>query len=128
MLLTLVLAYPTVIALDWGITWGLDLYLRKSGMVPQAYLARLPDPILKSSWVRSYRFCERNRIALLWEYQICLKTDLGGPEPGCEGTTYPVVYWQPPLNSLPWWKEYYFDMPYGEWLMVVDENKQICDE
>ena len=98
-----------------GVLWA-------SGTVLETYLAELPETLTD---VGFYRYCKRYKTGRERAYQLCVNA--WGKLNGCETSPiFKVWYWAPPMNLLPGWREYYFNMPYGALVSVIDGNKQKC--
>jgi len=119
LLLTLV---ALVLALDKGGAMLMGAQLRASGQIPAAYLAQLPETLNSSGLNRN---CKRYTVGRFWSYQLCL--DAWGKLPPCEASPmFTIEYWAPPMNLLAGWKEFYFNIPYGEHVSVIDSEKHEC--
>ena len=120
--LGITIALVLVLGIDKAGAFLAGQKLRASGTVLETYLAELPETLTN---LHSYQYCKRYAAGRFRTYQLCVNGSRSLN--GCETSPiFKVWYWAPPMNLVPGWREYYFNMPYGALVSVIDENKQEC--
>ena len=120
--LGITIALALVLGIDKAGAFLAGQKLRASGTVLETYLAELPEKLTN---LHSYQYCKRYTAGRFRTYQLCVNGSKSLN--GCEASPiFKVWYWAPPMNLVPGWREYYFNMPYGALVSVIDGNKQEC--